>query len=146
MLRYSSLNKHFNIFIVKRQIEVTFCDKCRKANDALLGNPFAKISFCTQVICKKLIFSRILQPHMFKCSSYLFFKHFSTKSFLVNQQTYNKLIYAAKYSYRLEKKIMEIFFSVQSPKVEKKEKCKEQVQTNSSVHFIFVWNFMTFSV
>jgi len=38
--------------------------KCRKANNALLRNLFAKISFCTKVYSKKLLFSRIFQPHM----------------------------------------------------------------------------------
>ena len=32
----------------------TWNPKCRKANDAFLRNPFAKISFCTLVFCVKL--------------------------------------------------------------------------------------------
>ena len=55
--------------------------KCRKANDALLRNPFAKISFCTLVICKKLIFCSILQPHMFKMLQLPHFLTFLQKIF-----------------------------------------------------------------
>ena len=55
--------------------------KCRKANNAFLWNPFAKISFCTMVFCKKLIFSSILQPHMFKMLQLPHFLTFFQKIF-----------------------------------------------------------------
>ena len=65
----SKLNMHYTCTLAWLFLDLALSawnPKCRKANNALLRNRFAKISFCTQVICKKLIFIRILQPHMFK--------------------------------------------------------------------------------
>jgi len=97
--------------------------KCRKANDALLRNPFAKISFCTQVICKKLIFIRILQPHMFKMLQVPHFLTFFHKIF-------------SGVSTNLVRCYTEKFM-----KFHTKIKCTELFVWTCSLHFSFFFHF-----
>ena len=97
--------------------------KCRKANDALLRNPFAKISFCTQVICKKLIFTRILQPHMFKMLQVPHFLTFFHKIF-------------SGVSTNLVRCYTEKFM-----KFHTKIKCTELFVWTCSLHFSFFFHF-----